>query len=311
MCGRTWRLFQTLCAALVAAGFFGGSASAQDASLDVPPGVAPGAAFEVDWQGPDAPGDFIAIAAPDAPPQSFLSYARTSEGSPARLLAPHENGPLEVRYVAAAGLAVLAAAPIELRDGPAAEMRAPARVAAGTQFMVSLAEPGADFDFLTIVPAGAPDAEIGPYVRLRGRDEVAIDAPDAAGDYEIRHVGAAELAVLARLPVHIEAPPEEPAEPPGMEKAGPAGGAAITLTALLAVDAESRFRVAWDGPGGADDSIAIVPPRGELAAVLDSQPVADGPPVRLDAPEAAGEYEIVYIDGASGVVLARRELEVR
>jgi hypothetical protein len=47
------------------------------------------------------------------------------------------------------------------------------------------------------------------------------------------------------------------------------------------------------------------------AAALDSQPAEAGSPIGLTAPEAPGRYEIVYVDGASGDVLARRGLEVR
>ena len=56
-------------------------------------------AFATPWTGEDAPGDFIAIAAPDAAPEKFIDYARTSAGNPATLTAPVTPGSYELRYV--------------------------------------------------------------------------------------------------------------------------------------------------------------------------------------------------------------------
>ncbi|MEE9195175.1 MAG: hypothetical protein V3U44_05000 [Alphaproteobacteria bacterium] len=308
-----------------------GHGLAQEAALSSPPGIVPGSEFEIGWQGPDAPGDFIAIAEPDAPAASFLAYARTSAGSPAVLTAPGA-GEYEVRYISAAGLAVLVRLPLNVGVDPAkGGITAPSEVEAGAGLVVSVTDSGEPADYITIVETGAPDHAFGPYARLQGALEVSLTAPDTAGGYEIRHIQASGQAVLARAPLTVLEPAAAetapaPSEPTGeaaatgepetaaaspQPAAQPANLPNATLMALVAVDLAHGFRVAWTGPGAAGDRIAVIPKGGDPAAALDSQPVGAGSPTGLTAPEAPGEYEIVYIGNASGAVLARRELEVR
>ena len=156
----------------------------QDVVLTVPDAAAPGAEIEVFWRGPDAAGDFIAIAGPDAPAASFLAYARTSGGSPAVLTAPG-IGEYELRYISAAGLAVLARVPLSIGVEPAqAGLTAPSEVEAGADLVVSVSAPGDPADYITIVETVAPDDAFGPYARLKGALEVSLSAPDVPGVYE-------------------------------------------------------------------------------------------------------------------------------
>lgn len=304
---------------------------AQEASLNLPSSIAPGSEFEVKWQGPDGSGDFIAITEPDAPAASFVAYARTSRGNPAVLTAP-AVGEYEVRYISASGLAVLARLPLSVNVGTAvANITAPPEVEEGADLIVSVSDAGDPADYITIVEAGAAEDAFGPYARLRGALEVSLSAPDAPGSYEVRHVRASSQTVLARAPLKVfEAAASEavtgssktiidpvttgeartavanspPASPP-------AALPHVTLMALVAVDRGHGFRVAWSGPRATGDLIAVIPKGGVPAAALDNAPVGAGSFAGLTAPEAPGRYEIVYVDGASGAVLTRRELEVR
>lgn len=328
VCDWAWRPFRVPGWAFIAAVLLAGHGFAQDAALNPPPLIAPGTEFEIGWQGPDAPGDFIAIAGPDAPAASFLAYARTSAGNPAVLTAPGV-GEYEARYISAAGLAVLARVPLSVDVEPAAGgITAPSEVEAGAGLVVSVTGPGKPADYITIVETGAPDTAFGPYARLKGALEVALTAPDTAGDYEVRHIQASGQTVLDRAPLAVlelattktattkPAPAETAPVAAGDTEtaavaAQPAALPSATLMALIAVDPAHGFRVAWTGPGAAGDLIALLPHGGDPAAALDSQPVGAGSPVGLTAPDAPGAYEIVYIDSASGAVLARRGLEVR
>ncbi len=305
---------------------FAGPGAAGEVGLDVPARVEPGRSFEVAWQGPDASGDFIAVAEPGAAPARFLAYARTSRGNPAVLTAP-EPGAYEVRYVAAAGLSVLAAAPLDVAAGSAnsgeSGIAAPSDVEAGDELAIAVADPGDPADYVTIVAAGAPDDAFGPYARFgTGAGEVALVAPEAPGDYEIRHVRAASLSVLARAPLTVrpapapQSPPastEEPATEAAAARAATSAGSgtAVRLMALVAVDRGRPFRVAWTGPGAQGDRIAIVPEGRGPGDALASGPAGEGSPLRLVAPEAPGDYAIVYVGGADDAVLAQRGLEVR
>jgi Ca-activated chloride channel family protein len=319
VCDWAWRPFRVLGGAFLAAVILAGHGFAQEAALSAPSRIAPGSEFEIGWQGPDAPGDFIAIAGPDAPAASFLTYARTSAGSPAVLTAPGV-GDYEVRYISAAGLAVLVRVPLSVSVEPAkGGITAPSEVEAGAGLLVSVTDPGEPADYITIVETGAPDAAFGPYARLKGALEVALTAPDTAGNYEIRHIQASGQAVLARAPLAVLEPAAAETAPPASETTGesavaspqPAAQPSATLMALVAVDPAHGFRVAWTGPAAAGDRIAVLPQGGDPAAALDSRPVGAGSPTSLSAPDAPGKYEIVYIDSASGAVLARRGLEVR
>lgn len=287
----------------------------------MPPRTAPNKEFEVGWIGPDATGDFIAIAGQGAPATSFLDYARTGAGNPARLTAP-DVGDYEVRYISATTLSVLARLPLSVMIGPAqSAITAPPEVEAGADVMVSVTDAGEPADYLTIVAAGAPDGALGAYVRLRGALEVSLTAPGIAGNYEIRQIRASGQTVLARVSMTVLPLPEAAAKETQPQTAAGAASAATRprpaalphadLMALLAVDRGRSFRIAWTGPQAAGDRIALLPRGGSPATALDSQPAEAGSPASLTAPGAPGDYEIVYVDGVSGDVLARRRLEVR
>jgi hypothetical protein len=86
------------------------------ATLDAPDEVCVGEAFEVEWTGPDADGDFIAIAYPDAAPDVYDSSRETRGGNPAILRAPLVPGTYEIRYVQREPLTILARREIEVTN---------------------------------------------------------------------------------------------------------------------------------------------------------------------------------------------------
>lgn len=320
--GRVGPGLLSLCGPVLAVLLFATQALGQDADLTVPDAAAPGARIEVFWQGPDAAGDFIAIAEPEAPAASFIAYARTSGGSPAVLTAPGV-GEYELRYISAAGLVVLARVPLSVVvEAAQRRITAPSEVEAGADLVVSVSAPGDPADYITIVETAAPDDAFGPYARLKGALEVSLSAPDVPGIYEIRHIRASGQTVLARSSLTVlevpdavtqEPAPAEPVTGTATAAAAPQSTALphVTLMALVAVDRGHGFRVAWSGPRATGDLIAVIPKGGVPAAALDNAPVGAGSFAGLTAPEAPGRYEIVYVDGASGAVLTRRELEVR
>jgi Ca-activated chloride channel homolog len=105
------------------------------ASVGPPAEVAAGAAFEVDWEGPNNPTDYVTIVLVGAPEGRYLSWAFTRNGSPVRLTAPSEPGDYEVRYVLRQGARTLASAPVRVVQA-AASVGPPAEVAAGAAFEV-------------------------------------------------------------------------------------------------------------------------------------------------------------------------------
>lgn len=328
-----------LALAVVLQSLIAGNSAAQTAGVSAPPSVLPGAEFVVEWRGDNAPGDFVALSKTGAPPESFLSYARTSRGNPALLTAPGP-GEYEIRYIAAAGLEILAVAPLRVGDAAAA-LGAPVEVEAGAEVIVSVSGSGEAADYITIVEDGAAAQALGPYARLRGSLQVVVVAPDAAGTYEIRHIRAADQTIIARAALTVRAPTAEASTPVNAPAASPektedaaapvtpetnapeptataspepadapAPRSAVDLLALIAVDYARIFHVAWTGTGRDGDVIGVAPKGGGAEALLDSRTVAGSAPVALTAPEAPGDYDIVYVDGATGAVLARRGIEV-
>jgi Ca-activated chloride channel family protein len=84
-------------------------------TLDAPDSVDAGANFDVEWTGPNGPGDYITIVEAGAPDGANLSYAYTSQGSPATITAPDDPGDYEVRYASdREGAFTFASVPIEV-----------------------------------------------------------------------------------------------------------------------------------------------------------------------------------------------------
>ena len=79
-----------------------------EATIDGPASVGAGDQFEVEWTGPDGPGDYITIVPEGAPANSYLSYFGTSVGSPGTLTAPQEPGEYELWYVTATEYGIFA-----------------------------------------------------------------------------------------------------------------------------------------------------------------------------------------------------------
>ena len=70
------------------------------ATLTAPDSVAASSKVSVDWTGPNAKGDWLAIVKPDAPPKAYGGfYAYSRNGSPATINAPKDPGDYEIRYV--------------------------------------------------------------------------------------------------------------------------------------------------------------------------------------------------------------------
>lgn len=72
--------------------------SPYEVTLDAPDAVDAGAQFQVEWTGPDGPGDYITIVPAGSAEGTYLSYAYTNTGSPVTLTAPEEVGNYEIWY---------------------------------------------------------------------------------------------------------------------------------------------------------------------------------------------------------------------
>lgn len=167
-----------------------------------PSEVKAGRPFEVVWEGPAAPADFLAISAHDAPDDDYISFAPAAQGNPASLVAPAEPGDYEVRYVdgtsgRVARRAELTVAPIEVQlDGPR-------RARAGTRFQVRWRGPDRTGDFIAVARPDDPPDATADWTPTSLGSPLSLAAPFEGGEYEIRYVTDQGRTILARAPLAV------------------------------------------------------------------------------------------------------------
>lgn len=171
--------------------------------LEAPSEVGAGTVFEVSWVGPDGPGDYVTIVPAGAAEGVYESYFDTSTGSTGSLVAPLEDGDYEVRYVNGSESATLAAVAVTVTP-LAVTLVAPPEVDAGAEFQVTWTGPDGPSDYVTIVPAGAPDSAYLDYAYTTEGNPLTLTAPDEPGDYEVRYASDRVDPVFATIPIVVK-----------------------------------------------------------------------------------------------------------
>ena len=172
------------------------------ATLMAPAQVSAGAEFSVTWEGPDNELDFISIVAADAADKEYGAYVYTQHGSPARLTAPEDPGPHEVRYLTGQSYAVLARVPIQVLP-VSASVTGPESAEARSVAVVKWEGPDNDLDYVIILPAGADPAAQGAYAYTSRGPELRIETPAEPGQYEFRYMTGGKNKMLASQPVTV------------------------------------------------------------------------------------------------------------
>jgi hypothetical protein len=177
-----------------------------DASMDAPTSVPVAAPFEATWEGPQADGDFVSIAAMDAPPGAALFRVPVKNGQPAKLRAPSEPGEYEIRYVLGRGSKVLALTSTTVTP-VTATVAPPNDVKAATEFTFEWTGPAYEEDFLCVVAPNAAPASPSPIaVRASLGNPAKLRAPKTPGTYEVRYILGRGRKVLAQAPLTVTAP---------------------------------------------------------------------------------------------------------
>lgn len=253
--------------------------------------AAAGSKVQVEWTGPNHPGDFITIVSKGTEDGQYASYGYTRDGSPLAIETPLEHGPAEIRYMAGQGNAVLHRIPIELSQ-PEFALKAAESAVAGSLVEVRWVGPSNERDYITIVPKTAPDGQYLKYTYTTDGSPLKVPAPMEAGDAEIRYMSGQGDKVLFRTPIRIIAAEVSlKAEPETV----PAGGK-VTIT--------------WTGPNNGNDYITIVPKDAEDGTYQNYTYTKEGSPLAVIAPDTAGPCEIRYMAGDGDRVLARHPLTV-
>lgn len=157
-------------------------------NLGGPQEVEAGSSFQVAWNGPNGPGDYVTIVKVGTAKWTDESYFYTTSGSPGTLVAPVAAGAYELWYVAGTGGSKQATAPITVTPY-VVTLDAPAQVAKGASFNVTWTGPNGPSDYLTIAAVGSPP---GTYLDYQYTQNfvglpITLKAPATAGSYEIRY----------------------------------------------------------------------------------------------------------------------------
>jgi Ca-activated chloride channel family protein len=127
------------------------------------------------------------------------------------------------------------------------------------------------------------------------------DVLERFGQVAIRNATGLETlgpALAWALEGERDAPPDEP-EPPAASVAGPDR-----------VVVGRAIETAWSGPGGPEDFVSVARPEAAGIDYLDWSRIDGGSPSTLTAPREPGAYELRYVDGETGEILARSAIEV-
>ena len=247
-----------------------------------------GAEFEVTWSGPNNPRDYITIGNAAT---KYMDYKYTSAGSPVKITAPEKPGEYEVRYILGQGDTVIATQKVTVGN-VSASVTIPAQVTAGKAMSIGWTGPGNSRDYITIVKADAAEQTWGRYEYVSKGNPIAMAAPDAPGEYEVRYLSA-QNNTLARARFTV-------------------GALAGTITGPPQAIAGEWFKVSWKGPDNPRNFITVVP-KGAREGEYSSSYAYTTPqanPVTIIAPLAPGDYELRFSTAESYYTLARAALRV-
>ena len=249
-----------------------------------------GSTILVDWTGPDEDRDYISVATPDAPGGNYVNYTYANEGAPLKLVMPPEPGAYVIRYVMNQGGTVLSEQPVTV-SAATATLTAPAEAVAGSTIIVDWAGPDEDRDYISVA---TPDAAGGTYVNYTYTKDGAplkLVMPPEPGAYVFRYVMNQDATILASVEVAIS-------------------DVTAGITAPQTSEPGASLVVEWTGPDYDRDYIAIAEPGAPGSSYLSYVYANEGSPLRMEAPEKPGDYEIRYIMNQGGRVLAAVPLKV-
>lgn len=167
-------------------------------------------------------------------------------------------------------------------------LKAPATAEIGAEIEIQISGSPNPRDFVTIVPKGTAEGKYNDYEYVQ-QPTVKLSVPAAAGDYEIRLLGAeSPYPTLTRLPLK-------------------ANTVTVKLEAPDRVAAGSNIQVKWTGPNNERDYVAI---GSASQRYIVYEYTRNANPVTLEVPDAAGEYELRYFLGVDDKVVGTRKLIV-
>lgn len=262
-----------------------------EATVSGPDRIGAGGTIEVQWTGPNSPGDYITVVEVGAPDDEHNDYARTTSGSPLTFLVPDGLGKYEIRYVLNISKRVLASQPLTI-EPVSARLELKNTAVPGGKATVEWTGPNNQSDYITVVPKGAPADKHLDYARTTSGSPVSIQMPEELGDYELRYIMSSSKRILASLPLSL-------ADTVG------------SISAPASVVAGTAIEVTWSGPGNQQDFIEVVPTDATPeTTVIAATRVSQGSPLFVHAPAIPGIYQIRYMMRDTKEVLTSTQIEV-
>ncbi|MFP4275404.1 MAG: VWA domain-containing protein [Paracoccaceae bacterium] len=179
-----------------------------EARISAPDQARAGAHVVVRWEGPGYDRDYVSVARPDQPPNRYVNFTYTREGTPLLLHLPSEPGEYEIRYVAQASGSsdtVLARAPISAREVDAT-IRAEDSAPAGGVLALDWEGPDFKGDYIALVKQGEERAR--ETIRTTEDSPMVMRLPEGPGAYELRYVIGQGDRVIATRPLELTYTPE-------------------------------------------------------------------------------------------------------
>lgn len=183
---------------------------------------------------------------------------------------------------------------------PPVTLTAPAEIEIGSTFEVTWAGPDSSGDYITIVPAGAPEGEWADYEYTSSGNPVSLTAPFRPGSYEIRYANERTEpdSTIGRIAVTVK----------DMES---------SVTAPAEAVSGAPFEVSWTGPAGSGGVyLVLVPegtPEGEWAG-YEWHYTSMGNPLTFTGPGEPGTWEVRLVTGSfdypADSTLARASISV-
>ena len=270
---------------------------AAPASLNAPKTLIAASEVEIGFSGPAEERDWIGFAPVGSRDDAYLGWAWVKSGPHSvRVMVPGEPGRYELRYVSARRKPpVLARIQVQVSAAEASVV-APKAAMAGSRVEIRARGPGEARHWIGFAPKGSGPGEYRDWVRPdgSGTSTVTLTAPAVPGEYEVRYVLNEREKVAAAQPITVLPAKARLLDPPRNAKAG----------AMMSIE--------WTGPNGHRNWIGSIRKGGSSADYLGYAYTNTPSPARFPAPDAPGDYELVFVlAGESGEqILDRQPLRV-
>jgi hypothetical protein len=276
---------------LVAVCAFAGSAALAAPALEAPSSAKVGSELSVTVAGSSNPRDFVTIVPVGTREGAYEGYQYVSKPSGLKLQVPSKAGDYEIRLLSAATpYPTLARRPLKV-ESVQASLDAPAQVSAGASFQVKWSGPNNARDYVGIGDVDPKKRAYISYVYTSRGSPITLNAPEEPGEYELRYFLAVDNEVVARKRITVS-------------------GVSATVKAPAQVAAGSTFDVSWEGPNNARDFITLVKAGTPEKRYDHYAYTSKGNPLKLRAPDEAGEYEVRYLTAQTYATLASTKVTI-